>query len=144
MHALASTVALLWAALLPRVGGADWYVGCAQDDLENRGQVAVDLDVAKLKRHVRLCLDDCTPPSEGCTLDTVPLGCDCLKCMMYCLKHGSYAFECLNKEQEQLCNATRQRMGGHKACDVDCSHAQGLVGAPLGLMAVAAALLAVH
>mmetsp|Transcript_384 Transcript_384/g.1160 ORF Transcript_384/g.1160 Transcript_384/m.1160 type:complete len:88 (-) Transcript_384:127-390(-) len=79
----------------------------------------------------------CVPPSDGCIIEPVIADCNCLKCMMYCLKHASYTGECLNAEQQLQCEASRNHTSAAE-CDVDCNSASKLTAAfTLPLVAIA-------
>ena len=107
----------------------NWIYGCGDDDIEGgRGQIAADLDVTKLTNHINVCLGHCAPPEYGCTMELANTDCNCLKCMMHCLKSGSYVEECLYPEQIALCEARRASLGGIQVCNVDCDGAAAAHG----------------
>merc|ERR1712032_905674 len=115
-------------------GKVYWFDGCGLADNETRGEIAADLDHKKLKRHVKICLGHCNVPKKGCELteehmvvekdSKIPAGmsdCDCLKCMMFCLHHGSYVDECATDYQISTCNKLKKNSTIQGVCDVDCS-----------------------
>merc|ERR1712039_924588 len=76
----------------------------------------------KLKRHGGICLGHCDPPKNGCKLEDTYSDCSCLKCIIFCLKEGSYVESCSTPHQVELCNSLRINMTGPGVdCDVDCS-----------------------
>ncbi|CAE8648247.1 unnamed protein product [Polarella glacialis] len=102
----------------------DWIEGCGTDILELRGQIPVDRNQAKIERHIRICRTYCDPPSGGCDLLKTETSCDCLKCNMHCLKHGSYVADCIMEPQQTLCSRFHDQIG-NETCDVDCNGARG-------------------
>jgi len=124
----------------------DWFFGCADADLELRGQIAADLDVEKFHRHVGFCLGHCDPPEGGCTLLKAENDCNCLKCMMHCLNKGSYSDSCIDTHQTEVCEIARMKIfeldETKRKCDVDCSAARGsAVLGPLATVGIIAAAL---
>mmetsp|Transcript_110803 Transcript_110803/g.247285 ORF Transcript_110803/g.247285 Transcript_110803/m.247285 type:complete len:154 (+) Transcript_110803:62-523(+) len=124
LRASASLLVLAGVASAGIVGPDSWYYGCALEDTEKRGHIAAELDQKKFARHIGYCVTYCDPPSGGCTVEMASTSCDCLKCMMACLKSGSYVTECINPHTVEKCDALSKTIGTDtNICDVDCNGA---------------------